>query len=115
MVQNLTKIFKALSDQNRIRIIKMLEEKELCLCEISEVLGLANSTVSKHLSILRDSGLIVDYKEGKWVNFRLAKAPESLYVKEIQNLIKDWLPDDETIRADRKKLSSVDRTEICGN
>ena len=114
-MKNLTKIFKALSDQNRIRIMKMLEEKELCLCEISKVLRLANSTASKHLSILRDAGLIVDYKEGKWVNFRLAQASESMYVREIQKLIKEWLPDDETIRADRKQLLSVNRAEICGN
>lgn len=114
-MKSLKNIFKALSDQNRIRIMKMLENRELCLCEISKILGLANSTVSKHLSILRDAGLIIDYKDGKWVNFRLAKAPESMYVKEIQNLIKKWLTDDEIIRSDARKILTVDRTTICGN
>jgi len=113
-MKNLTKIFKALSDQNRIRIMKMLEEKELCLCEISSVLKLANSTVSKHLSILREAGLIVDFKEGKWVNFRLAQSPESTYVKEMQLFLKKWLSDDETIQTDKKLKSLADRNKICG-
>jgi len=94
--------------------MKMLEEKELCLCEISSVLKLANSTVSKHLSILREAGLIVDFKEGKWVNFRLAQSPESTYVKEMQLFLKKWLSDDETIQTDKKLKSLADRNKICG-
>ena len=56
------KIFKALSDTNRLRILKILEIRPLCVCEIREVLQLATSTVSKHLSILREADLIVDDK-----------------------------------------------------
>ena len=70
-MRELVKVFKALSDSNRIRILKMLEVRPLCVCEITEVLKLATSTVSKHLSILRDAGYIIDQKEGKWVNYYL--------------------------------------------
>ena len=70
-MRSLIKIFKALSDQNRIRILKMLQIRSLCVCEITEVLNLATSTVSKHLSILRDADLIFDEKDGKWVNYHL--------------------------------------------
>ena len=66
------KIFQALSDTNRIRILKMLEMRPLCVCEITDVLKLATSTVSKHLSILRDAGFIIDEKEGRWVNYYLS-------------------------------------------
>ena len=59
------RVFKALSDPNRIRIMKLMLERELCLCEVREVLNLSNSTVSKHLSILRDAGLVLDSKNGK--------------------------------------------------
>lgn len=114
-MKNLTKVFKALSDPNRLRIVKMLESRDLCLCEISKILNLANSTVSKHLSILRDAGLIVDFKDGKWVNFGLTKSPESMYVQELQLLLKTWLVDDEIVRKDRKQIASVDRNSICGN
>src|SRR4030042_4649964 len=111
-MKNLTKIFKALSDQNRIRILKMLEKKELCVCEISEVLRLANSTVSKHLSILKEAGLIVDYKDGKWVNYKLIQSPESVYIRELMTLIKSWLVDDAAVRADLKAVSNVNRATI---
>jgi len=66
-MRHLIKTFKAVSDPNRIRILKMLEVRELCVCEITEILNLAASTVSKHLSLLRDAEFILDRKEGKWV------------------------------------------------
>ncbi len=113
-MEKLAKIIKALSDTNRIRILKMLEHKELCVCEISSVLDLANSTVSQHLSILKEAGLITDEKEGKWVNYRLVSSPESIYGGELMILIKKWLADDQTIRADIKKLSSANRNLLCG-
>ena len=62
-MRTLVKIFKALADSNRIRILKMLEVRPLCVCEITEVLNLAASTVSKHLSILRDADFIIDSNE----------------------------------------------------
>ena len=55
-MRKLSKTFQALSDTNRIRILKIFEQRSLCVCEITEILKLANSTVSKHLSILRDAG-----------------------------------------------------------
>jgi len=60
LVRDLSRVFKALSDMNRVRILKMLEIRPLCVCEITEVLQLATSTVSKHLSILRDTHFIID-------------------------------------------------------
>lgn len=65
---NLAKTFKSLSDTNRIRILKMLEVRPLCVREITEVLKLATSSVSKHLSILRDAEFIIYEKDGKWIN-----------------------------------------------
>jgi ArsR family transcriptional regulator len=113
-MEKLTKTLKALSDTNRIRILKMLENRELCVCEISSVLQLANSTVSQHLSILKEAGLITDEKEGKWVNYRLISSPESIYCNELMPLIKKWLADEQIIRADIKKLESTNRNQLCG-
>ncbi len=112
-MEDLTKILKALSDSNRIRIVKMLGERELCLCEISYVLKLANSTVSQHLSILKDAGIVVDEKVGKWVNHRLASSSASSYINELMPLLKKWLVDDKRIRADLKLLASADRNKLC--
>ncbi len=112
-MRRLIKIFKALSDPNRIRILKMLEIRTICVCEVSEVLHLANSTVSKHLSILRDAELIIDEKVGKWVNYSLNTAKTERYVSELLPLLSTWLPDDETIRQDAERVASVDRNMIC--
>ncbi len=107
-------IFKALSDPNRIRIMKMLMERELCMCEIREVLNLSNSTVSKHLTILRDTGLLRDSKEGKWVNFRINDNLDTRLQRSVINLLRNAFDDDEVIQADAKKMRRVDRNKICG-
>ena len=112
-MRSVVKIFKALSDTNRIRILKMLEQRSLCVCEIREILGLANSTVSKHLSILRDVDFILDSKDGKWVEYKLNKSRANKYVKRLLPLIHSWLPDDKLIIKDRKKLEKVNRDIIC--
>jgi len=113
-MRELVKIFKALSDASRIRILKMLEVRPLCVCEITEVLQLATSTVSKHLSILRDAGYIIDQKEGKWVNYYLNRDQNSDYVQHLLPLIRTWLPANETVLNDRKKVQTVDRNQLCG-
>jgi ArsR family transcriptional regulator len=113
-MREITRIFKALSDSNRIRILKMLEVKPLCVCEITDVLRLATSTVSKHLSILREADLIADSKEGKWVIYRLNPSTENEPVNKLLPLIKQWLPDDAIINQDLKKVKVVDRNQICG-
>lgn len=113
-MRNLLKIFKALSDANRLRIIKMLEIRPLCVCEITAVLQLANSTVSKHLSILREADLILDEKSGKWVNYSLNLNATGQYINQVLPLLSKWLPDDATILKDAEKVQSVDRNVICG-
>lgn len=113
-MREMVKIFKALSDASRIRILKMLEIRPLCVCEITEVLQLATSTVSKHLSILRDAGYINDEKEGKWVTYYLNRDQSSDYVRHLLPLIKTWLPANETVLNDRKKVQTVDRNQLCG-
>lgn len=112
-MRRLIKIFKALSDANRIRILKMLQIRSLCVCEIAEVLQLATSTVSKHLSILRDAELIIDEKEGKWVNYHLNRSTSELYVSELLPLLANWLPNNEIVQQDAEKVKSVNRSILC--
>jgi len=112
-VNELALIFKALSDKNRLRILKMLEVKPLCVCEIREVLDLAISTTSKHLSILKFAGLIFEQKENKWINYHLNIATQKKYVREILPLMKRWLNEDHTIKNDIAKAKETDRIKIC--
>ena len=64
-------IFKALSDETRLRILKLLEHGELCVCDLFSALDMVQPKVSFHLSVLKDAGLITDRKEGRWVHYRL--------------------------------------------
>lgn len=67
------RIFKALADVNRLKIVKLLKEGELCACEITVALSNSQSTVSHHLSVLKNAGLIKERKEGKWSYFRISE------------------------------------------
>ena len=113
-MRELVRIFKALSDTNRLRILKMLEVRPLCVCEITAVLNLATSTVSKHLAILQASDLIIDEKDGKWVNYRLNLGEYQTYVNELLSLLTKWIPNDRIVQKDRQKVSEVDRHDLCG-
>ncbi|MCC7431081.1 winged helix-turn-helix transcriptional regulator [bacterium] len=112
-MDELTKIFKALSDKNRLRILKMLQEKSLCVCEITEILGLSTATVSVHLSLLKNAGLVTDSKDGRWVNYFLVKNPKTNEVASLLPLLNYWLNDDEAVKEDKKLLATVCRDVIC--
>ena len=108
-----TKIFKVLSDNNRLRILKMLQTKSLCVCEVQDILGLAASTVSKHLSILRDAGFITEEKDGKWVNYMINQHPKDLRISSLLSSLDFWISDEETIISDKEKIKTIDRFNMC--
>ena len=112
-MEDLTKIFKALSDPNRIRILKMLEVRPLCVCEITNVLKLATSTVSKHLSILREAGFIFDQKEKKWVYYYLNRTTHRKYIREILPILERWVFNDPTVKKDREKVKQINQEIVC--
>ena len=114
-MRQISNLYKALSDQNRLRILMMLQKKSLCVCEIVDVLKLANSTVSKHLSILRNTDLIMDEKDGRWVNYRLATSQESKEIEAVMNQLNSQLRDDTIVKHDLQILTDVDRFHICSS
>jgi len=112
-MRKLQKIFKAVGDNNRLRILKMLEVRPLCNCEVQEILGLAASTVSKHLGLLRDAGLVEDQRKGKWVIYRLVDADIGLYGEPILGLIHQWLSDDTQVLQDLKRVNAMQGKFAC--
>ena len=110
-----TKIFKALSDQNRLRILKMLQIKPLCVCEITEILQLAASTVSQHLSLLKKEGFIIEDRNGKWVNYLINQRPSEQRISAILSQLDFWLGDSQLIENDKQKVKVVDRYKVCGS
>jgi DNA-binding transcriptional ArsR family regulator len=101
------RITKALSDIQRLRILMMLRAGELCVCQIIAVLGLAPSTVSKHLSVLSEADLVSSRKEGRWAYFRLPQGEALKVIKPVMRWIGESLEGDATIGSDEKKLKDV--------
>jgi ArsR family transcriptional regulator, arsenate/arsenite/antimonite-responsive transcriptional repressor len=98
---------KALGDTNRIRALLSLRKGELCLCQIIELLGLAPSTISKHMSILRQAGLVESRKEERWIYYRLAKSRTSSWIDKLIALSIKALADDESIKKDWDRLGTI--------
>jgi ArsR family transcriptional regulator len=107
------RIMKALSDPNRVRVIKILENKQLCVCELQDLIGLAQSTVSKHMKVLEEAGLVDYHKEGSWIIYRLTQGEESDYARVMLENIKGWLDDDKTLQEMIARLPQVDRERSC--
>ena len=85
----------------------------MSVCEITAVLSLAPSTVSKHLSLLNEAELIEDRKEGKWVNYALASKSRIPFVLEMLKLLRRSLKDDPEVLADMEKANKVNRVDLC--
>jgi len=113
VIEDKVKFFKALSDFNRLRILKMLQTKPLCVCEITNVLELATSTVSQHLKILKEAGFIIEEKEGKWVNYLINPRPNDPRISSLLTTLDYWIAEQSIIKADKKKVMESDRNIIC--
>jgi len=107
------KVMKAVSDPSRVKILKLLQSRVLCVCEVHTALGTAQSTASKHLKILEDAGLITSFRDGTWVNYKLADGGQSPYAANLLGNIKHWLNQAPEIIALLEKLPHVKREEIC--
>ncbi len=102
-------VAKALADENRVRVITFLRGGELCLCQVVEMLGLAPSTVSKHLSVLHQAGLVESRKEGKWIYYRLPEAGAPAVVRGAIRWLAASLDQDPQVLDDARRLAKVCR------
>lgn len=109
-------ITKALADGNRLRILAALTGGELCVCQLIELLGLAPSTVSKHVYVLRQARLVEARKDGRWMYYRLPGRTAAKPVKEALAWVQRNLADSAQIAQDKKQLRKilrVDREKLC--
>ena len=107
------KVMKALSDPNRVKLLKLLQKREMCVCEIQAALGIAQPTVSKHLKVLEAAGLVGREKEGLWVNYSLSDGGRSPYAASLLGNLKHWLEDDPEIRELFAMSASLRREDLC--
>ena len=114
LMKQFIKVMKALSDPNRVKMVKILQARPLCVCEIKEALGIAQSTASKHLKQLEDAGLVRSFKDGLWVNYSLADGSDSPYSASMIGNLKHWLDEEEDIRDLNRVLPGIRRENIVG-
>jgi ArsR family transcriptional regulator len=111
-MERLASYFKALADENRLRILSLLFHGELCGCDIQYVLGASQSTVSRHLSYLKNAGLVLDRRVGYRVFYRLVQSEDH----EISELFAYLIPvfaKDQALKADTKKLREAIKDGAC--
>ena len=105
-----------MSDPNRVRVLLALRRGELCVCQITELFGLAPSTISKHLSVLQHAGLILSRKTERWVYYRLPDKSAPAVVREALDWARKSLGKSDEAVADAKRLGKIikmDLKEIC--
>lgn len=113
-MRDLELVLKAAGDPTRTRILKLLERGGLCVCQVQAVLGLAPSTVSKHLTILKNAGLVEDRRDGKWIRYSLTAEERNPFAKPTLAMLRGPLDRDPAVVADRRRLRQVKRIPLAG-
>lgn len=115
-MQRFMAITKALADENRVRILLALRAGELCVCQIVELVQLATSTVSRHMSVLKQAGLVESRKDGRWMYYRLPEADAPELVRQAIEWVSGMLAGDRSVLSDAKRLGeicSLDPHSLC--
>lgn len=108
-----TRILKALADENRVRILYLLREREnLCVCEIREIIGLSQPTISSHLKLLENNELVTFNKDGKWVNYSMNPNLD-IKIKQIIDSVFLMIKTDNGVKKDQNRVNKVDRKKLC--
>ena len=107
------KVMKALSDPNRVKIIKLLQQRMMCVCELQASLSIAQPTVSKHLKILEEAGLVDFRKDGLWANYSLTDGKSSPFASTLLGNLQHWLNEEPEVLDMVKKASFLNREELC--
>jgi len=111
-MKDLARLFKAMSDETRLRILHLLTYGELCVCDLMEVLSLPQSTISRHMAYLKNTGLVDDRRNGVWIHYSLSKPRNNVHylqVKCIRNAFKEY----KELRKDIKNLNMFQKHKKC--
>ena len=96
-MKTFTRVMKALAEPSRVKIVKMLQVRTMCVCEIQQALELSQPAVSKHLKVLETAGMVASEKDGLWVNYSLADGSDSPYAASLLGHLRHWLDEDPQI------------------
>jgi ArsR family transcriptional regulator len=104
MDKSMEQLFRALADRTRLRLLNLMSGQEVCVCYFIEILGLPQSTISRHLAYMRRAGLVHARREGKWMHYRLA-IPKHAAAKAVLREVLNWLSSDKEMDRDRARLN----------
>jgi ArsR family transcriptional regulator, arsenate/arsenite/antimonite-responsive transcriptional repressor len=111
-VRSLTKLFRALGDETRVRMVALLSHGELCVCHIEKALELSQPNVSRHLGILRMAGVVAARRDGTWVYYKLAEQEHQAVQETLAALTKTFGAE-RAIRVDHAKLRKAWGPDAC--
>ena len=115
-MQDLIKAMKALSDETRLRILRVLLERECCVCEVMRALDISQSRASRNLGILQDAGFLQVRRDGAWMLYSIDWESANRYTTSLAKLLKESLVSNEVLEQDREKLNRavrVGRKALC--
>lgn len=105
-------MFKAFADETRIRIVNLLAQGELCVCDLIEVLAMGQSKISRHLAYLKSAGLVQGRKQGLWSYYSLTK-PEGRFHQRLLDCLSTCFDETTVVQKDEKKLNKLKKTKCC--
>jgi len=111
-IAEMTKLFQALAENSRLRLLKCLQVRSACVCELMQATGMSQTRVSRHLGILKEAGLVVDERDAQWVPYSLAQPPTGTLAAKLLALLEEWGEGDEQVISDRKRLATAQRSQI---
>ena len=110
-METILAITRALADENRVRALLALRDQEVCVCQLIELLQLAPSTVSKHMSVLKQAGLVTGHKRGRWMYYRLPGTTASPAIREALSWVRQAVSKAPRIRLDSRRMEKILRTD----
>jgi ArsR family transcriptional regulator len=111
-MKNVVKIFKALADPTRLRIMLLLRQRELCVCELMFILGMGQSRISHQMRILRDAGIAEDIRDGRWIIYRVPQEARTLLRGLFAGALQERLRLSGEASEDAQKLESCIRESV---
>ena len=110
VMHDLIKALRALSDETRLRIMRVLLEKECCVCEVMQALDISQSRASRNLGILQNAGFLTARRDGAWIIYSLDRQTANRYAVSLAKLLKDFPLSGEVLKQDKKRLKHAVRT-----
>lgn len=108
-MRDLIKVFKALSDETRIRILKVLLERECCVCEVMQALDISQTRASRNLGLLHDAGFVKSRRDGFWVVYSIDEEGMERYSTSLLDILRKSLDDNDIVAEDRERLKQAAR------